>query len=139
MNSDIRFELDQAWTDNAFGDLNDFDMDTIDSDAEKLLNHWNDQGWEMQASVDDVWNYIMEKMEEESPTDDDIESSIDYVYRRDNILREASALADEPRCLDDLLDRFVDAVVTHLCEHHYVADWQIDRVRADCWRLIDPA
>lgn len=60
----IQARLNDLWDNNAFGDLDDFDRDDIEGDAEKLLTHWQSMGWARGVDADDVAEYLRAKLAE---------------------------------------------------------------------------
>lgn len=63
MKRDIRNELKDLWNNNAFGNLDDFDRDDLDGEADRLLAHWQSMGWARGVKAADVAEFLAEKIE----------------------------------------------------------------------------
>jgi len=66
MNRAIRQELNGLWNNNAFGNMADFDADDLQNEARQLCKHWSAQGWTIHAWVEDVAEFLAEKIAEVS-------------------------------------------------------------------------
>lgn len=64
MKREIREDLVDLWSNNAFGNIDDFDRDNLDAEAAKLLAHWQSMGWARGVTTDDVAEFLADRIVE---------------------------------------------------------------------------